>query len=928
MRTTSALYKQLRSLPGSHYKVKVICGLTEYGMNVLKSVQISTGLFMESGPSIGNACSARCDVKLIGNPVNWPRMESFEVKIQLLSEDETQASEWLTMGTFYTDERSYEGNTLTISGYDIMLMTEQSWTDKITPPVEWPVTAKAWCDMIEDANLFEFDSRSQLDNSIAFVGLDTTSTIREKLKDIASAHGANWVITPEGKLRLIPFSNLLLGDCAIAGIAIAGSAVVGRDHNTEYKNYIDLGANMKRFNRSTEFHATTGVSLKTDDGYESFSGNNTGYVFNGVCNFTNRDDVANVALNRLNGYIYRPFNADSAYLDPAAELGDMIDVDSVNYQIMLIDWNINNMPTANISAEYEEEIDHEYVIESPEARTYQKLVKDSAVDNLIPFPYTLADSGSDVYGLSWVTNDDGSITFNGTVSGAPDYAVFALSTMVIADQLKLGFGTYTASCRNSGGGIWFQVGHKYQQGGSTLDKIYAQTIYGPVTFEIPDDDNDVYYAICFNNGTVLNNLTLYPMVEAGPVAHDWVSPAESFRSLIKQNANSIELNAQNIALNAQNIALKVSKGDVASELTVECTDGTGYVNVGTDRFTVNSTNFKLDRNGNVQAGGAFSTKYNLYETRINAGFITQLYNDSVVSQIYSGISSGLDVTFFNQSSSGGSGKSWSFDAKNNGNNSTVLINDGISQETGFTGCPDKALIVIGAHIADVCTQLVEFGSASDFKIGGSPPCSIALYSGYLPNNPDHTGNGKCLVVTGDGMIIAGGLYVYGAKNRVVKTKNYDEVGLNAVESTEALFSDFGSGKIDESGQCYVFFDPIFEEVIDTETEYYVSTTQTSMGQITCVEKEKQYFVVHGSSGTSFDWIVYARQIDSDKARLPKISIDKEPVEEEKILEVPLTEQFYEANRTMAYMEELEIDYDLFAEQYLNLYEEEIEDYVY
>ena len=148
-----------------------------------------------------------------------------------------------------------------------------------------------------------------------------------------------------------------------------------------------------------------------------------------------------------------------------------------------------------------------------------------------------------------------------------------------------------------------------------------------------------------------------------------------------------------------------------------------------------------------------------------------------------------------------------------------------------------------------------------------------------------------------------------------------------MESADALFSDVGSGVIDESGTCYVFFDPVFEETVNLNYEYHVFTTQTSEGNITWVEKDEDFFIVHGAEGTSFDWTVYAKQKDFEGARLTRIAIDnKDPKEDEEYSGYPLDMRYPNAKRTEEYMQELESDYDKLAEQYLKEYEEEIDIY--
>ena len=377
MRETSALYKSIRATPGYHYNVNVICNETEevYGMTALKSVHIKPMLFAENGPSIGNACSTECDIVLREDSENWPRMASFEVKIQIMSEDNTQVSEWLSMGTFFTDERAYTASgDLSIIGFDAMLKMEQSWTDKITPPLNWPITAKAWCDLIEDADIVEFDSRTVLNNTVSFIGLDTASTVRDKLKDIAAAHGGNWVMTEEGKLRLIPLTNPDSSDGAIAGLAVAGVAIVGTSGGGGSDSSVfPIGMNMRSFSSNTPLDGITGVLLQTDSGAVSTAGTGTGYVLRGTCNFASSDGVAGICLLKTAGYVYRGFDAVTAYLDPAYEVGDYLIFDDITYQMMTITWNINHRPTADISAPYEAEIDHEYEVISDSAKTLRKV---------------------------------------------------------------------------------------------------------------------------------------------------------------------------------------------------------------------------------------------------------------------------------------------------------------------------------------------------------------------------------------------------------------------------------------------------------------------------------------------------------------------------------------------------------------------------
>jgi len=374
MRQTSELYKQLRTQTGSYYEVKIVRGDVTYGMDKLKSIAVEQAMFDGCGPQIGGVYSSQCKVKLIEQSSNWPRAASFEVLTRITNGVQTDDN-WLSMGTYYTDERHADkyGN-LEIITFDDMLTLEQPWTDKVQDlPSEWPVTAKKACDMISEALGVQYDSRTVLDNAVPFIGLDTTSTARETLSAVAAGMGGNWHITPEGKLRLIPFIAPVEDVRAIVGIAIAGVSKVGDTTIDESDNrrFISLGMKVKDIKVGTAVGSINNVELTTSGGTVALAKHGEGYTLKGKCDFSD-SAVAELCLSKVEGYVYKPFEATSARLDPAAELGDLVEIDGEKYPLCSIHWRIGPHITADISAPYEETIDHEYTIASESAKTLRK----------------------------------------------------------------------------------------------------------------------------------------------------------------------------------------------------------------------------------------------------------------------------------------------------------------------------------------------------------------------------------------------------------------------------------------------------------------------------------------------------------------------------------------------------------------------------
>lgn len=119
-----------------------------------------------------------------------------------------------------------------------------------------------------------------------------------------------------------------------------------------------------------------------------------------------------------------------------------------------------------------------------------------------------------------------------------------------------------------------------------------------------------------------------------------------------------------------------------------------------------------------------------------------------------------------------------------------------------------------------------------------------------------------LTCTGDSTIqklrVTNSLNVYGTKNRIVKTKDYGNVAMNAVESAQALFMDNGSGIIDNTGKCYIAINDKFAQTIN-ETGYQVHVTQTNVKKIKYTIKQEGFFIIYGTPGATFDFIILAKQ---------------------------------------------------------------------
>jgi hypothetical protein len=119
------------------------------------------------------------------------------------------------------------------------------------------------------------------------------------------------------------------------------------------------------------FAPFTGVRLWYDDEQYFFAGDETGRVLE-ADNPWATQSMAESVLASISGYSYQPFEAGSAILDPAAELGDGVNVGGVYGPLASITTRFDAMCAADIAAPADEEIDHEYPYLSPAEREYKR----------------------------------------------------------------------------------------------------------------------------------------------------------------------------------------------------------------------------------------------------------------------------------------------------------------------------------------------------------------------------------------------------------------------------------------------------------------------------------------------------------------------------------------------------------------------------
>ena len=125
------------------------------------------------------------------------------------------------------------------------------------------------------------------------------------------------------------------------------------------------------------FNTYSKVVISIDDDTEASAGtSDTGRTLDLTNPLFGSASVAQKTLNRLQGIQYQPYKADGAILDPAAELGDAIEANGVFGGIYTRDRLFSRLMKASVSAPHDEEINHEYVFETPVERKLKRQMGD------------------------------------------------------------------------------------------------------------------------------------------------------------------------------------------------------------------------------------------------------------------------------------------------------------------------------------------------------------------------------------------------------------------------------------------------------------------------------------------------------------------------------------------------------------------------
>lgn len=338
---------------GADVEFYAMIGGTRYEMSSFLSAKAYRAAFQSL--AIGQAVSGQLSLSFTPlKPI--PKAAKIEFYARLTNQKGITTS-WIPQGTYYIDHRDMntELDVLSVEAFDRMIFAEELYFSSGTITGTWPRSAPSVVSDICTRLGISLDSRSQINNAL-MVTAPVNLTMRDVLRNIAAAHGRNFIITPENKLLLLPIEDLpditLLGD-------ENGNFVADESGNRVLiieGNFSDM---ICEKSHSTGDQVTiSGVTLVLDDEHGYTAGNETGYVLTAECLYADQA-AANRALEKLQGVRYNPSEIIGAAFNPLLELGDALYSEGNLFRAYYMEIDYNLVSSATLSSPIEGDVEHE-----------------------------------------------------------------------------------------------------------------------------------------------------------------------------------------------------------------------------------------------------------------------------------------------------------------------------------------------------------------------------------------------------------------------------------------------------------------------------------------------------------------------------------------------------------------------------------------
>lgn len=335
-----------------------------------------------------------------------------EVRFEIKISGERGDTEWFPFGTYFIDNRAHGKSTITFQCYDRMLLAEQSFWDAYIK-VTKDTSAKALrpemkmsraVDIICEALGTTLDPRSQIFNDTT-IKVEADYTCREVLKAIAISNAGNFLMTDEDKLRLLVLVNdsggsiesrndflvLTMSDSPQV-LAVNPSNFSGDENGyLEIVGIKDGLSSLEYPIKASAFEYYDSVQLQnlvmvfeegssaTDEEDEEegvnyyLSGKEDGVPSLEVTNVFATQQICDSVFEKIKGFEYRGFNANTVIMDPAIEIGDPVVLSNTFINVINCSWY--GALASDLESPLSGNTTSEFPYKTSEARTFSRVVK-------------------------------------------------------------------------------------------------------------------------------------------------------------------------------------------------------------------------------------------------------------------------------------------------------------------------------------------------------------------------------------------------------------------------------------------------------------------------------------------------------------------------------------------------------------------------
>ena len=357
---------------------------------------------------------------------------------------------------------------------------------------------------------------------------------------------------------------------------------------------VSLGRRVTEINVSPQFDNYSKVIIRVSDETTYEAGNDTGRALE-IDNPFGTQAMADNILQSLTGYQYQPSDVTGALLDPAAEMGDAINARGTYFGMYARERTFGRLMKADVSAPYDQEINHEYQFESPQERQFKRQIDDVKASLIIAndrIDASVSQTGGASSSFGWsLTSNAHKWYANGQEVMSITASGLTVKGNVQATTGKIGGFNISASA------IWNNIS---SFGGSQSSGVYLGTngIQLGQAFRVDSSGNVTATRLTVDTlyigGSAVSAATLNARANNGNSAYSTVSNNGAAWTYGANNGNS----AKQTWDNAQNTSRGISYLRVNSLLQVAGNLSFGGSSITRQYITVNGITYKYLAWGN------------------------------------------------------------------------------------------------------------------------------------------------------------------------------------------------------------------------------------------------------------------------------------------------------------------------------------------